>query len=235
MRKVGVTYVVALVVLLGAPGVAAAHVALQDSAVGSGAAGDPQSGFSFRFEATSGPGGENPSGTANATDGFEFAFRGRVTCLEVTGNSAVIGVENEFLADFPVAGTIISVVDGGPAGSQLDTIDFFFLLTTVPTPDTCVPPAGSPPAPSPVFSGDIDVQDARARPTSTQQCRNGGWRTFAVFKNQGDCVSFVVHQARQECTFIRARHGQPAFRAWHGSGVHKRHAMRRCVRQRSGD
>jgi hypothetical protein len=235
MRKVGVTYVVALAALLGAPGVAAAQVALQDSAVGSGAAGDPPFGFSFRFAATSGPGGENPSGTANATDGFEFAFGGSVTCLEVTGNSAVIGVENEFLADFPVAGTIISVVDGGPAGSQLDTIDLFFFLNTVPTPDTCVPPTGIPPTPSPVFSGDINVQDARARPTSTHQCKHDGWRTFGVFKNQGDCVSFVRHQARQECIFIRAAHGQPAFRAWYGGGVHKRHAMRRCVRQRSGD
>jgi hypothetical protein len=24
------------------------------------------------------------------------------------------------------------------------------------------------------------------------QCRNGGWKTFGVFKNQGDCVSFVA-------------------------------------------
>ena len=29
-------------------------------------------------------------------------------------------------------------------------------------------------------------------PTSKDQCKNGGWRTFGVFKNQGDCVSFVA-------------------------------------------
>jgi hypothetical protein len=29
-------------------------------------------------------------------------------------------------------------------------------------------------------------------PTSKDQCRHDGWRTFAVFKNQGDCVSFVA-------------------------------------------
>lgn len=28
--------------------------------------------------------------------------------------------------------------------------------------------------------------------TSTVQCKNGGWVTFGVFKNQGDCVSFVA-------------------------------------------
>jgi hypothetical protein len=28
-------------------------------------------------------------------------------------------------------------------------------------------------------------------PTSTEQCKQGGWQAFGVFKNQGDCVSFV--------------------------------------------
>lgn len=33
-------------------------------------------------------------------------------------------------------------------------------------------------------------------PTSVDQCKHDGWRTFTnpTFKNQGDCVSFVVHQ-----------------------------------------
>lgn len=30
-------------------------------------------------------------------------------------------------------------------------------------------------------------------PTSPDQCKHGGWRSFGdMFKNQGDCVSFVV-------------------------------------------
>jgi hypothetical protein len=29
-------------------------------------------------------------------------------------------------------------------------------------------------------------------PTSTEQCKKGGWETFVIFKNQGDCVSFVA-------------------------------------------
>jgi hypothetical protein len=29
-------------------------------------------------------------------------------------------------------------------------------------------------------------------PTTTEECKNGGWRDFGVFKNQGDCVSFVA-------------------------------------------
>jgi hypothetical protein len=29
-------------------------------------------------------------------------------------------------------------------------------------------------------------------PTTKEECKNGGWRDFGVFKNQGDCVSFVA-------------------------------------------
>ena len=28
------------------------------------------------------------------------------------------------------------------------------------------------------------------------QCKNGGWKTFGVFKNQGDCVSFVASKGK---------------------------------------
>ena len=77
--------------------------------------------------------------------------------------------------------------------------------------------------------------DCGFEPATKAECKNGGWRTFGTFKNQGDCVSFVRHQARQECIFIRARHGAAAFRAWFGIGVAKLHPMRSCVRQRSGD
>ena len=33
-------------------------------------------------------------------------------------------------------------------------------------------------------------------PTSRDQCKNGGWRIFGVFKNQGDCVSFVASKGK---------------------------------------
>jgi hypothetical protein len=31
-----------------------------------------------------------------------------------------------------------------------------------------------------------------AGPTDKDQCKNGGWQAFGVFKSQGDCVSFVA-------------------------------------------
>jgi hypothetical protein len=40
-------------------------------------------------------------------------------------------------------------------------------------------------------NGRAVVFDAPLLPTSKEQCKNGGWRNFAQFKHQGDCVSFV--------------------------------------------
>ncbi len=73
-------------------------------------------------------------------------------------------------------------------------------------------------------------------PATRAECKNGGWRNYGTtFKNQGDCVSFINHQARQECTFILAAIGRAAFRSEYGYGTATPHAMRRCVRQRSDD
>jgi hypothetical protein len=37
-----------------------------------------------------------------------------------------------------------------------------------------------------------DAVAVEQRPTSKDQCKNGGWRNYPGFKNQGDCVSFVA-------------------------------------------
>ena len=41
-------------------------------------------------------------------------------------------------------------------------------------------------------SGTLVGNSGVGTPTAKSQCKNGGWRTFGVFKNQGDCVSFVA-------------------------------------------
>ena len=35
-------------------------------------------------------------------------------------------------------------------------------------------------------------------PTSTAQCKNGGWQSYGTFKNQGDCVSFVATRGKNQ-------------------------------------
>jgi Beta-propeller repeat len=51
-------------------------------------------------------------------------------------------------------------------------------------------------------AGDYDAFVAKIEfvgplPTSTDQCKKGGWKTFGVFKNEGDCVSFVASKGRK--------------------------------------
>jgi hypothetical protein len=46
--------------------------------------------------------------------------------------------------------------------------------------------------------GALAFQDPRCLPTRKEECKNGGWRTFGVFKNQGDCVSFVATRGRNQ-------------------------------------
>jgi hypothetical protein len=33
-------------------------------------------------------------------------------------------------------------------------------------------------------------------PTTKAECKNGGWRDFGIFRNQGDCVSFVATKGK---------------------------------------
>jgi hypothetical protein len=33
-------------------------------------------------------------------------------------------------------------------------------------------------------------------PTTKDECKNGGWKSYGVFKNQGDCVSFVATEGK---------------------------------------
>lgn len=39
-----------------------------------------------------------------------------------------------------------------------------------------------------------DFELAPPAPTAADQCKNDGWQSFGSFKNQGDCVSFVMTQ-----------------------------------------
>lgn len=39
-----------------------------------------------------------------------------------------------------------------------------------------------------------DFETAATPPTAADQCKNDGWQSFGTFKNQGDCVSYVMTQ-----------------------------------------
>ena len=77
------------------PASAAAQTPNQDFVIGTAGFGDPQFGVTASVDAHSGPSGENATGTATFGARQTF-FGGPVTCLNVTGNRAVIGGDSGF-------------------------------------------------------------------------------------------------------------------------------------------
>jgi hypothetical protein len=154
----------------------------------------------FEADARSGPSGENPAGTAawgTRAGTQRFGDSGPVSCLAVSGNTAIVG----FSGLRPFGRTLVRVIDGGgtPGADSFEAVTqaSLGLVFAIPPPDCSSFPPG--PAGDVEFGrsgvnelGDIVVIDGRPLPTTKEQCRNGGWNTFGVFKNQGDCVSFVA-------------------------------------------
>jgi len=153
------------------------------------------------FNAVSDPGGANPSGQVqyHAGGGQGPTVQASVTCLSVSGNTAVIGFQGtRFFFVFPpepVSGELV-VADNGPAGfppgpPSLDTVALSQRFPSTSPPNCSAP--GPANGPFRVF-GDIIV--TAALPASKEQCKNGLWRDFGVFTNQGDCVGFVATGGR---------------------------------------
>ena len=67
---------------------------------------------------------------------------------------------------------------------MLKPLGFAFGLVFMGTAAAQVKP---PPPPPPV-----------SMPTTKEQCFNGGWQAFKVFKNQGDCVSYVATKEKNQ-------------------------------------
>jgi hypothetical protein len=127
--------------------------------------------------ATSGPSGENPTGEIMLNVPGNFSDSGPITCLAVSGNTATFSYASNFLS-----GGIVTVeaVDNNP-----DTVAIFAVGSDCTTPQEGIA--------NPLISGDITVVDAQPPPTTKDQCKNGGWRNFAQFTNQGQCIAFVTH------------------------------------------
>jgi hypothetical protein len=186
VKKASRAGVAAVAVALALPGVASGQGPADDSLVGTGSV-DTDGSFSWSFNVRSGPSGEDPRGElsiAIAPGGPAIASEA-VDCLVVSGRTATVGgpvLPNPFgYTDY-----VVTVEDSGPSASTPDLMGFAITSGA----DTGCDPSHL--VKLPLITGDIVVTDAPPSPTSTEQCKNGGWRTFGVFKNQGDCVSFVA-------------------------------------------
>jgi hypothetical protein len=199
--------VVVLAVAMALHGTAAAQTPVGDSVTGSllltpaGTSADEI--LRYFFDVRSGPVGENPSGTVTLESGRFVVDRGTVTCLAVNGNRASIGVSFTGAGFIEPYGTVVFVDDLGGEGEDRIAVQVFVSPSTGPTVcPTELPPGVTRPLgptyPDPLFDGNVVIVDAPALPTSRDQCKNGGWRSFPGFKNQGDCLSFVATGGRNQ-------------------------------------
>jgi hypothetical protein len=148
----------------------------------------------IHVDAHSGPSGENPGGSASfdgtaviqrpgGVERIPFGVSGPVTCLNVTGNEAVIKINaivDFFGTGFPETWEI-KLVDNGGSGS-----DAFGAQGAI-APADC---SGSSVPVFPLFVGRAVVFDAKPLPTTKDQCKGDGWKQIG-FKNQGQCIAFV--------------------------------------------
>jgi hypothetical protein len=169
----------------------------------------PLSYISLTADAVSGPSGQDPAGTMTWIERFVGGGalgETQVSCVSVSGNVAIIGVTGTrtlvgLFGRIPLmTAGLIRVTDGGGTESGLDSFEFELVQGPFP------PSPPGPPLPGPTdcssfpaggevrhnLGGDLVVYDAPPLPTSKDQCKNGGWQTYRVFKNQGQCVTFVA-------------------------------------------
>jgi hypothetical protein len=179
LTLIAVLGVVAVVMLAG-PSVA--QTPTEDSVTGGGTIfppGLPQ-GVTLEFDVHGGPLGQNPTGRVTFF-GVSDPVR-QVVCLHVEGDAATIVVSAGEVE------SLLRVVDGA-----VDTVGAMtWLLSSFPA-DACEHPPTLVQFP---LAGGIVVTDGQPFPTSKAECKNGGWRNFASFKNQGDCVSFVATKGK---------------------------------------
>jgi hypothetical protein len=158
--------------LAAAPGSAGAAVG-PDSANGTGVADNGN--VVFDFTATSGPNGENPAGhisEVNPNPGFDFFVEATVTCLQVSGNRAVITGrildtnEPTLLGD----SIVLFVEDNGTPGIGIDRFDQRFVDAI-----TCF--GGGFVTGAPIEAGEIVVVDGEPAPAPCPDDND----------DQGDC------------------------------------------------
>jgi DNA-binding beta-propeller fold protein YncE len=170
-----------LVALTAAP--AAAQAPALDTAV---AKGDVPSFLLSNFDVNvqSGPSGENPTGHVAFDALGTIHIEGAPSCVQVSGKQAVINIRS-------LGVVTVFLFDGGPPGSGLDRA---LAAPSGRAPTDCSFTPGSPPG-GPVINGDVAIHDAPPPPSTTDQCKNGGYAQFG-FGNQGQCVAFVEHEQK---------------------------------------
>ena len=138
----------------------------------------------FEFDVHSGPSGEDPVGSLQLLLPFDDP-----TCFVIRSGGGQVADEAVINFRNTLSGARVLVrIAGGTSGPRQ------IWLSTASSASDCsfVPPVSV----AEVIEGGISIFDAPQLPTTTEQCKNGGWGTYGVFKNQGECVSFVASHGK---------------------------------------
>ncbi len=164
------------------------------TATGNNLITDDFSAVDIDVDASSGPSGENPRGTASFNPGGMLPISGPVSCLNVKGNVAVLTVQGPFSNAPGFLGFSLRLIDNGGGGD--DVFQYWPADPEFPDPLDCR--VGALDWFGGTLIGRAVVTDAPALPTSRRQCRHGGWASFG-FRSKKQCFRFVKRQ----------RHGAP--------------------------
>lgn len=159
MKKFALVLAVAVMIFPGSAGAGGRG----DSARGRGS---DFNGTEFSFSASSNFNGSDPSGTVKLYQAFNatiYTITARVTCLQVTGNTASIAAQvtdispNNNLLASSTNSLQVQAIDGGKGGTVPDAATVF-RSSTPPQPAGAV--CVSPFTPQPLSRGEVVIQDA---------------------------------------------------------------------------
>ena len=162
-------------------------------------------------------GGTSPTETIGVDDDLELRLNG-VTIFRNADQFATELPPIAFTADF---GDQLGVIaTNSPIYGGHEGIDPLYLHCDATGDIQVLDPVGIDIASGPageVFSDRTFIIQFVRTPTNKKQCKKGGWRTFPQFRNQGDCVSFVVTGGKNPPDKLGA-HGKAHRRC---SGAHR--------------
>jgi hypothetical protein len=113
---------------------------------------------------------------------LEFAYAGHPYCIASNGTGTASALAT-------AGGASVTVTSGPTNTYTLVSLPFRATNATTTIEFASLTAFGC----GGVLIDDVHVlQTAPPRPTTKDQCTNGGWQSYGVFKNQGDCVSYVA-------------------------------------------
>ncbi|MFN8113799.1 MAG: hypothetical protein U0R51_11460 [Solirubrobacterales bacterium] len=155
------------------------------TATGANADAGQFSASAIAIDASSGPAGEDPRGTVDfVVNGLPTS--GPVSCMEVTGNVAVLEVEGPLLSVPGAFSMIVRLTDNGGAGA--DRFDWYPVLPEVGRDYDCE--TGAPGYFGGPLAGRAIVRKAPPGPKTKRACRHGAWRDYG-FRSRRHCFKYA--------------------------------------------